>query len=118
MPGAHLYFRMAGETIISIAYGLDVLPKDDPYVTTAEKGVHPLIVAGVPGAFLVDTFPWLKYVPDWMPFAGFKRKANEWRKLALAMIEKPFEAGKRKLVSVTVRRSNSSQQQCCLAGKR
>jgi hypothetical protein len=90
---------MAGETIISIAYGVDVQQKDDPYVATAEKGVHPLVAAGVPGAFLVDTFPWLKYIPDWMPFAGFKRKAKEWRKLALAMIEVPFEAGKQKFVS-------------------
>ncbi|KAF8240485.1 cytochrome P450 [Tricholoma matsutake] len=91
--------QMAGETIISIAYGLDVLPKDDPYVAAAEQGTHPLFVAAVPGTFLVDTFPWLKYVPDWMPLAGFKRKAKEWRKLALTMIEMPFEAGKRKLES-------------------
>jgi len=91
---------MAGETILSIAYGLDVLPKDDPYIAIAEEGVHSIVVAGTPGAFLVDTFPWLKYVPDWMPFAGFKRKAKEWHKVALTMVEKPFEAGKRKFVSV------------------
>ncbi|KAF8219321.1 cytochrome P450 [Tricholoma matsutake] len=91
--------HMAGETIISIAYGVDVLPKDDPYIATAEEGVHTLLLAAVPGAFLVDTLPWLKHVPDWMPLAGFKRRAKEWRKLALAMIEKPFEAGKRKLES-------------------
>jgi hypothetical protein len=104
VPGGSLFImfrcRMAGETIISVTYGVDVLPKDDPYIATAEKGVHPLAAAAVPGTFLVDTFPWLKYVPDWMPFAGFKRKAKEWRKLALAMIEMPFEAGKRNIVSI------------------
>jgi len=108
---------MAGETIISIAYGLDVLPNDDPYITTAEKGVHSAVVAAVPGTFLVDTFPWLKYVPDWMPFAGFKRKAKEWHKLTLAMVENPFEAGKRKIVSRMVRQSALLQQWCYLAGK-
>ncbi|KAF8218550.1 cytochrome P450 [Tricholoma matsutake] len=91
--------QMAGETIISIAYGLDVLPKDDPYISIAEKCIRSLVVAAVPGTFLVDTFPWLKYVPDWMPLARFKRKAKEWRKLALTMVEMPFEAGKRKLES-------------------
>jgi hypothetical protein len=96
---------MAGEAIMSIAYGIDVLPKDDPYIATAEKGVHPLGVAAIPGTFLVDTFPWLKYVPNWMPFAGFKRKAKEWRKLALAMIEVPFEAGKQKIVSTITHES-------------
>lgn len=91
---------MAGKTIMSIAYGLDVQDKDDPYIATAEQGIHPLVAAAVPGAFLVDMIPILKYVPDWMPFAGFKRKAKEWRKLALAMIEVPFEAAKRKIVSI------------------
>lgn len=85
---------------MSIAYGLDVQPKDDPYIATAERGVHPLVAAGVPGAFLVDAIPALKYMPDWMPFAGFKRKAKEWKKLALSMIEEPFEAAKRNIVSV------------------
>ena len=91
---------MAGETIISIAYGLDVSAKNDPYLATAQAGVHPLVIAGVPGAFLVDTIPALKYVPDWMPGAGFKRKAKEWRKLAMAMVEQPFQAAKRQLVCV------------------
>lgn len=38
-------------------------------------------IATVPGTFLVDAFPSLKHVPDWMPGAGFKRIAKEWRKL-------------------------------------
>jgi len=89
--------RMAGETIISVTYGIDVLPKNDPYIATAENAIQPLFVAAIPGTFLVDTFPWLKYVPDWMPFAGFKRKAKEWRKLAMAMVENPYKAGKEKI---------------------
>ncbi|RDB18406.1 hypothetical protein Hypma_000372 [Hypsizygus marmoreus] len=95
---SHLRY-MAGETVISIAYGLEVQPKNDLFIETAEKGVHPLVAAGVPGAFLVDVIPALKYVPDWMPFAGFKRKAKEWRKLAMTMVDVPFEAAKRKIVS-------------------
>jgi hypothetical protein len=94
---------MAAETIMSIAYGLDVLPKDDPYIATAEQGVHPLVVAGVPGAFLVDSIPALKYIPDWMPFAGFKHKAKAWKNLALTMINMPFEAAKRNIVRLSAR---------------
>jgi hypothetical protein len=93
---------MAGETIISVTYGIDVLPKNDPYIATAENAIQPLFIAAIPGTFLVDTFPWLKYVPDWMPFAGFKRKAKEWRKLAMAMVENPYKAGKEKIVSTGV----------------
>jgi hypothetical protein len=90
---------MAGETIISVAYGLAVQPKDDPYIETSVKAVRPLHIAVVPGAFLVDAIPILKYVPEWIPFAGFQRKAREWRKLARAQLEIPFEAAKREMVS-------------------
>lgn len=89
---------MAGETIMSIAYGLDVKPKNDPYIATAEEGVHPLVAAANPGAFLVDVLPALKYVPEWMPFAGFQKKAKAWKKLALRMVNVPFEAAKTNIV--------------------
>jgi len=87
--------HMAGETIISVAYGLRVQDKDDPYIIAAERGVAPLLVAAVPGTFLVDALPILKYVPDWMPFAGFKRKAKEWRRWAMVMVNMPFESVQR-----------------------
>ncbi|KAG6808696.1 hypothetical protein H0H92_003228, partial [Tricholoma furcatifolium] len=51
---------MAGETIMGLAYGLKIQEKEDPYVEAAAKGVHPLMVAAMPGAFLVDSIPILK----------------------------------------------------------
>jgi hypothetical protein len=41
----------------------------------------------------------VKHVPEWMPGAGFKRKAKEWRKLSQAMINVPYEMVKEKFVS-------------------
>ncbi|KAG6826672.1 hypothetical protein H0H93_016325, partial [Arthromyces matolae] len=89
---------MAGETIMEYTYGLEIEPKNDPYVTTAFEAAHSLFTAAIPGAFLVDSLPILKYVPDWMPFADFKRKAKAWRKLAQDMVDKPFEATKKNIV--------------------
>ncbi|KAG6895218.1 hypothetical protein C0992_002520 [Termitomyces sp. T32_za158] len=94
--------QMAGETVMLVGYGISVDSKDDPYITTAEKGVHGFQVAIMPGAFLVDSIPILKYVPDWMPFAGFKRKAKYWRRLALEMRTKPYEAAKRNILARTL----------------
>jgi len=89
---------MAGETIMSVAYGLEVQQENDIYIRTAEEGVHPLTAAGVPGAFLVDTLPFLKNIPEWMPGAAFQKKAREWKKLARNMVELPFEAAKKNIV--------------------
>ncbi|KAF8960416.1 cytochrome P450 [Flammula alnicola] len=91
--------HMAGETVISIAYGLEVKAENDPYIKTSEEGVHPLVAAAVPGAFLVDVLPFLKYVPEWVPGAGFQKKAKEWKKLAIAMIEVPFAATKKNMAA-------------------
>ena len=89
---------MAGDTIMSVAYGLEVQPDDDPYIKTAEEGVHPLHTAAVPGAFLVDSLPFLKHVPEWFPGAGFQNEAKAAKKLARTMIEVPFEAAKKNFV--------------------
>ena len=89
---------MAGETIMSIAYGLDVQHNDDPYIMAAELGVRSLVIAAIPGAFLVDVLPFLKYIPEWFPGAGFQRKAKTWKKYARTMVEAPFAAAKQNIV--------------------
>ncbi|KAG6901129.1 hypothetical protein C0995_000279 [Termitomyces sp. Mi166 len=89
--------QMAGEIIMSVAYRIKVDSKDDPYITIAEEGVDGIKTAAIPGAFLVESIPILKHVPDWMPFAGFKRKAKHWRKITLDMVNKPYEVAKRSI---------------------
>ncbi|KAJ7169194.1 cytochrome P450 [Mycena crocata] len=94
------HFRQwASEIIMAITYGIDVLPVNDPYVELAFNAVHALSEAGVPGKYLVDSIPLLKYVPSWMPGAKFKRDAKEWKKLALDMRNVPFAETKRQMAS-------------------
>ncbi|KAJ7607903.1 cytochrome P450 [Roridomyces roridus] len=89
--------QMAAEIVMSAAYGIDVLPVNDPYVDLAEAATDPMTRAVVPGAFLVDLIPLLRYIPEWFPGAGFKRKAREWKTLAQKMQEVPFEETKRRI---------------------
>ena len=91
---------LAGETILSIAYGIQVQQEHDFYIETAEKGSLALVTAGVPGTYLVDMLPFLKYVPEWMPGAGFQKKAKIWRRYSRDMIELPFEAAKKSIVQM------------------
>ncbi|KAK7035796.1 cytochrome P450 [Favolaschia claudopus] len=93
--------HMAAKIVMSIAYGIDVAPADDPYVELADKAVEGLVTAIVPGRFLVDAFPFLKYVPWWFPGAGFQRKAREWRRLSRGMLELPFAEAQAKIAAGT-----------------
>ena len=97
-----------------IVYGIKVLSNEDPYVVIAEEAIAGVAVAGLPGAFLVDTLPIrmsyssllfisdqalsVKYVPEWIPGAGFQRRARVWRKSAVEMNTLPFEAVNQALV--------------------
>nr|BAL05094.1 cytochrome P450 [Phanerodontia chrysosporium] len=85
---ANLRF-MAGSMILRIVYGTDIQPGDSR-LTLVEKAVGTLVEVMNAGVFLVDVFPILKHIPSWMPGAGFKRKAAEWKTLVDDMYEVPY----------------------------
>ena len=71
------------------AFGYE--PKeDDEFVRIAEEAQLAMVSAARPGAYLVDIFPILKYVPEWFPGAHFKRVAREGYELAQELQEKPW----------------------------
>ena len=90
---------MFAATIMKIGYGISVQDSNDPYITIAEE-VLDAAEAGVPGAFWVDLFPILKYLPSWFPGAGFKKKAAHVREVVNTMTEKPFSHVQEQLVQV------------------
>ncbi|KAF8904855.1 cytochrome P450 [Mucidula mucida] len=97
---AHLN-HYTGTIIMKRTYGHSVAPENDPFVELVEKATKSTSTAANPPGFLVDTFPILKHVPDWMPGAGFKKQAKEWRQLSEAMVEVPYNAAKNKVMSGT-----------------
>ena len=78
--------------------GINVRESDDPYIPIAEEALDGLAEAGVIGAFAVDMFPILKYVPGWFPGAGFQKKAARWKEANIIMAEKPFRYVEEQLV--------------------
>ncbi|KIJ40664.1 hypothetical protein M422DRAFT_173338 [Sphaerobolus stellatus SS14] len=84
----------AGAVIMEVTYGIHVKAEDDPYLMAAEVSLKAFGEAGVPGAFLVDIFPWMKYIPHWIPGAVFKKKGRKWAKSISDMKELPFQTTK------------------------
>ncbi|KAI0313057.1 cytochrome P450 monooxygenase [Amylostereum chailletii] len=83
--------RLSAGVIMNIAYGHTVQSVDELYVRLAEEAGEATVTAGSPGSMLVDFFPILKYMPTWMPGAGFKRTALEARKKVRLMHDVPYE---------------------------
>ncbi|KAJ7166879.1 cytochrome P450 [Mycena filopes] len=101
--------HMAGMVILSTAYGIEVQPEDDPYIAISEKALSAMAAAGNRGTFLVDSFPFLKYVPAFMPGAGFKTKARGWRKVVSSMPDVPYNFVKESLAAGTAKSSIASR---------
>ncbi|THU78728.1 cytochrome P450 [Dendrothele bispora CBS 962.96] len=87
----YIFRYMAGTLILSITYGITARPSSDPFIQAAEVALKSVTEAARPGAFLVDQFPWLQYIPAWFPGASFKKKAREWRMYKDRMTNGPFD---------------------------
>ncbi|KAJ7243024.1 cytochrome P450 [Mycena rebaudengoi] len=101
--------HMAGMIILSTAYGIDVRPENDPYVEISEKALHAMACAGNSGSYLVDSLPFLKHMPDFLPGAGFKRQAKDWYKTVSAMPVLPYQFVKDSLAAGTAKSSIASR---------
>ncbi|KAG8737366.1 hypothetical protein FRC10_008281 [Ceratobasidium sp. 414] len=84
------FTRMSGAQILSCVYGYEVTSSDDPVLKLVEGAAAHLGEALLPTNFLVNIFPWLRYVPAWFPGAGWKKVASEWRKELRDTIEIPY----------------------------
>ena len=73
VTGEHpLRISLVGSTSVSMTYSINVHPYNDPYIKLAEEAVGAAAELSIPGAFLVDIIPILKYVPEWFPGARFQ----------------------------------------------
>ncbi|KAG8689325.1 hypothetical protein FRC11_003154 [Ceratobasidium sp. 423] len=95
---AHLY---AGSVSIRMTYGHTVRSFDDRFMQEAEEFMNVLNEALMPGRWLVEMIPLLRFVPSWFPGAIFKRKAKEWAESTNRHRQVPFDYVMKNLVEGT-----------------
>ncbi|KLO19241.1 cytochrome P450 [Schizopora paradoxa] len=88
---AHVKFKF-GSLVFKLTYGIDVQSIYDPYIALTEEMNRRTSMAIAPGRWLCDSFPILAKIPSWMPWAHFRRWANESREIIQEAIRAPFEA--------------------------
>ena len=89
---------MAGGIILRITYGYEVQDGVDKFVELIERSNNNFNRSTVPGVFLVDVFPILKYFPEWLPGMSFLSLAREWKKDTIASAEVPYAFTKNQMV--------------------
>jgi hypothetical protein len=88
-----------------LTYGIDVQEGDDPFVSLIERANSNFNKATIPGSFLVDFFPSMKNLPEWLPGMEFMETARRWAADTLEMVEAPYKHTLQQIV-----RSRSTSQ--------
>ncbi|CAE6446237.1 unnamed protein product [Rhizoctonia solani] len=84
----HSHARHAtNATVFKVTYGYNVKDGYDPILAKAEEAVDMFSYVTLPGTWIVDSIPLLKFLP-WAPF---KSKAREWQKLVHEFRDMPAD---------------------------
>ncbi|KAI0360841.1 CyP450 monooxygenase [Trametes cingulata] len=86
----HHVRRMFASTIMRVTYGIEIQEGNDEYLGMAEEALSTFNAAFVPGKYLVETFPILRFIPSWMPGARFKREAEAWTPIVHRLRDVPW----------------------------
>ncbi|TFY63634.1 hypothetical protein EVJ58_g3137 [Rhodofomes roseus] len=87
--------RYAASLILEIGYGHTVTSVEgDEFIQLVEAGIHEVFGGSGAGSALVDFFPTLKYIPAWLPGAGFKRAALMAKEAIAATEDIPYKSVK------------------------
>ncbi|RPD61610.1 cytochrome P450 [Lentinus tigrinus ALCF2SS1-6] len=76
-------------TLMKVLYDIEVADENDEYIIKVEQAVQGAAEGTLPGRFLVEVFPFLRHVPEWVPGAGFQERFAAWRAAASELKNAP-----------------------------
>ncbi|KAF9464583.1 cytochrome P450 [Collybia nuda] len=96
--------KFTGAIVLRLAYGYQTKnDDDDALVKLVNDAMDQFSETVTSGAFLVDIFPLLQYVPEWFPGAEWKRKASRYRNTLREMLNVPYDWAKEQIASGAAR---------------
>ncbi|KAI8994065.1 cytochrome P450 [Trametes punicea] len=82
--------RMLASSIMRYTYGIEITDGSDEYLIMAEQALDTFNAAFIPGKYLVETFPILRFLPSWLPGAKFKREGKAWTPIVHRLRDVPW----------------------------
>ncbi|KAH8824536.1 cytochrome P450 [Flagelloscypha sp. PMI_526] len=87
---AHHTRFFAVATMLQVAYGITIHDSHDPFIDIIE---HSLEAVNESASYqIVDSIPWLRYLPQWFPGMSWKSKTGPWKEANARMRDIPFDA--------------------------
>ncbi|KAJ6477341.1 cytochrome P450 [Mycena vitilis] len=82
---------VSAAALMATIYGYDIKPTHDRSVELAEATNQALSASIFPGSFAVNTFPFLRHLPSWVPGCSFQQFAEDTYDLIVEMRNAPFD---------------------------
>ncbi|KAG6334580.1 hypothetical protein ID866_4517 [Astraeus odoratus] len=98
--------EFSASVIMAITYGYDTIPENDPFVSKLVRFVTIIVeVVTAERAAIFTAFPFLVYIPSWLPGGVYKQRAGESRALARQVLDDPVNYVKQSIVTDSARMS-------------
>ncbi|PSR71810.1 hypothetical protein PHLCEN_2v12311 [Hermanssonia centrifuga] len=102
--------RLVGAVILLISHGYQVNPEGhDRFLSLADACTDDFANSTLPGSFLVDYIPIMRYIPSWIPGAGWRQKLDRYHQNLLAFGQEPLDYTKEQMASGTALPSFTSR---------
>ncbi|KAJ8519711.1 hypothetical protein ONZ45_g3360 [Pleurotus djamor] len=101
-----------GSAVIEIAYGFSSPSIKEEMIALADEAFRASVKAGITGTFLVDYLPILRYVPSWVPGAGFQSYAKFASVKVREMVHIPFTRVKGQASPCIIARAQLREADC------
>jgi len=94
-----LLTKCASSLVLSIAYGLQIIEDDDPYIVLADKIATYFANGGSPGSTGVDIAPFIRRLPNWVRVFPSLNFARDNHPLVREFVEAPFASVKDRMAA-------------------
>ncbi|KAI1792474.1 cytochrome P450 [Ganoderma leucocontextum] len=77
-------------TVLKVVYGVGLTDDHDKYAAAFNVSAEGIAQGLVPGKYIVDLLPFLKYVPKWVPGFAWQADFERWRAAVHSVRNVPF----------------------------
>ena len=103
---------MFGSSIMRVVYGIEIDEEPVDYLKMAEDTMTIFSKAFQPGKHLIETLPFLRHLPSWIPGASVKRDGEAWRPVVWKLVEEPWKYAMAAMVSTLLLRGHRALALC------
>ncbi|KAF8492582.1 cytochrome P450 [Russula emetica] len=101
---AHLN-RLSGSVVLALGYGYEVEKLNDRTVQAAKRMLQLMGETALPGALLVNVLPFLRHIPEWLPWLSYKPLARYGYDIGQVVLHVPMEFARESILDGTAQPS-------------